>query len=102
MRLKISERAFAERRRLHFIPIDDLCHFGFSDWIGNFQTPELPRSSRSLRPRSPTGLGAEKIRLTTVRTAEEVAEVIVLFAADVARSVQGAVVRAGGGHSSRL
>ncbi len=37
-----ADEAFAELKRLHVMPIVDLCHFGVPDWIGNFQNPEFP------------------------------------------------------------
>jgi beta-glucosidase/6-phospho-beta-glucosidase/beta-galactosidase len=37
-----ADETFAEIRRLHLIPIVDLCHFGVPDWIGNFQNPDFP------------------------------------------------------------
>ncbi|WP_449473662.1 family 1 glycosylhydrolase [Sphingobium chungangianum] len=36
------DQSFSELKRLNLVPIVDLCHFGVSDWIGNFQNPDFP------------------------------------------------------------
>ncbi|MEO7387297.1 MAG: hypothetical protein ABIX37_10210 [Gammaproteobacteria bacterium] len=35
-----------EFQRLGLTPIIDLCHFGVSDWLGDFQNPEFPTAMR--------------------------------------------------------
>lgn len=37
-----SDDALSELKRLHIVPIIDLCHFGVPDWIGDFQNTEWP------------------------------------------------------------
>ena len=38
-----ADDTFGDLRRRGIMPIVDLCHFGVSDWIGNFQNPDFPR-----------------------------------------------------------
>jgi beta-glucosidase len=37
-----AEETFTELERLRITPIVDLCHFGVTDWIGDFQNPDFP------------------------------------------------------------
>ena len=37
------DEAASEMRALDIVPIIELCHFGVPDWIGSFQSPDLPR-----------------------------------------------------------
>jgi hypothetical protein len=36
------DQVMAEMQRLGTAPIVDLCHFGVSEWLKNFQNPSLP------------------------------------------------------------
>ena len=38
---EFSDLTLADLRRRGITPIVDLCHFGVSDWIGNFQNPDF-------------------------------------------------------------
>ncbi len=40
---QFADETLGELRRMHIIPIVDLCHFGVPDWLGNFQNPDFPR-----------------------------------------------------------
>jgi hypothetical protein len=54
-----ADQTFAELKRLGIVPIVDLCHFGVPDWVGDFQNPDFPASSRPTPTPSPTAsLGA--------------------------------------------
>ncbi len=37
-----ADETFSELKRLHILPIVDLCHFGLPDWMGDFQNPDFP------------------------------------------------------------
>ena len=38
------DEVMASMRRLHIVPMIDLCHFGVPNWLENFQNPRLPEA----------------------------------------------------------
>jgi beta-glucosidase len=40
---EFADLTLGSLKKRHIFPIIDLCHFGVSDWIGNFQNPDFPR-----------------------------------------------------------